>query len=52
MGDDRDLDAVVRETLRVHSPVPNSIRVATRDDVIPVGEPFVDRFGKVQDHIE
>ncbi|KAI0828219.1 cytochrome P450 [Trametes gibbosa] len=45
------LDAVVRETLRIHSPVPTTIRVATKDDVIPVSEPFVDRFGKVQDTI-
>ena len=26
------LDAVVRETMRVHAPVPSSIRIATRDD--------------------
>ncbi|KAI0643934.1 cytochrome P450 [Trametes meyenii] len=45
------LDAVVRETLRLHAPVPTTVRVATRDDVIPVGEPFVDRNGKVQDSI-
>ncbi|KAI0767221.1 cytochrome P450 [Fomes fomentarius] len=46
------LDAVVRETMRIHSPVPSTIRVATKDDVIPVGEPFVDRFGEVQDSIK
>ena len=45
------LDAVVRETLRVHAPVPSSMRVAKKDDVIPVTEPFVDRFGVVQDSI-
>ncbi|KAH9847039.1 cytochrome P450 [Lenzites betulinus] len=45
------LDAVVRETLRIHSPVPTTIRIATKDDVIPVSEPFVDRYGKVQDAI-
>ena len=46
------LDAVVRETLRVHAPVPTITRVAMKDDVIPVAEPFVDRYGKVQDHIK
>lgn len=46
------LDAVVRETMRIHSPVPSTIRVATKDDVIPVGEPFVDRYGQVQDSIK
>ncbi|OJT11870.1 Cytochrome P450 3A28 [Trametes pubescens] len=45
------LDAVVRETLRVHAPVPTTMRIATKDDVIPVSEPFVDRHGKLQDSI-
>ncbi|KAI0672480.1 cytochrome P450 [Trametes maxima] len=45
------LDAVVRETLRIHSPVATTVRVAARDDVIPVDRPFVDRFGEVQDSI-
>ncbi|KAI0358319.1 cytochrome P450 [Trametes cingulata] len=45
------LDAVVRETLRVHAPVPFTFRVATKDDVIPVSEPFVDKYGQVQDNI-
>jgi cytochrome P450 len=39
------LDAVVRETLRLHSPVSLTGRAATRDDVIPLGTPFVDRAG-------
>ena len=46
------LDAVVRETLRVHSPVPNTMRVAKKDDLIPLAEPFVDRYGVVQDDIK
>ena len=45
------LDMVVRETLRVHAPVPTTIRVATKDDVVPVGEPFVDRYGTVQESV-
>lgn len=39
------LDAVVRETLRYYTPVPNTARVANRDDVIPLSKPFVDRYG-------
>ena len=39
------LDAVVRETLRLHSPVPFTIRVAMQDDCLPLSEPFVDRKG-------
>jgi len=45
------LDAVVRETLRIHSPVPGTIRAAVKDDVIPVGTPFVDETGRVRDSI-
>lgn len=39
------LDAVVREVLRLHSPVPMSGRVATQDDVLPLAKPIVDRHG-------
>jgi cytochrome P450 len=39
------LDAVLRETLRLHAPVPAIGRTATRDDVLPVSAPFVDRAG-------
>ncbi|KIK68810.1 hypothetical protein GYMLUDRAFT_36303 [Collybiopsis luxurians FD-317 M1] len=46
------LDKVVRETLRVHAPVPGTIRVATKDDVIPLGQPFVDTKGVQRDHVE
>ncbi|CDO75989.1 hypothetical protein BN946_scf184922.g2 [Trametes cinnabarina] len=45
------LDMVVREALRVHSPVALRMREARRDDVIPVSEPFVNRHGKVQTEI-
>ncbi|KAI9068652.1 cytochrome P450 [Trametes sanguinea] len=45
------LDAVVRETLRIHAPVPSTMRIATADDVIPVEEPFIDRYGKLQNSI-
>ncbi|EPQ50323.1 cytochrome P450 [Gloeophyllum trabeum ATCC 11539] len=39
------LDAVCRETLRVHAPVPSTVRVATREDVIPTAGRWVDRRG-------
>ncbi|KAF8177631.1 cytochrome P450 [Pholiota molesta] len=40
------LDAVVRETLRVHAPVPTTMRVAKRDDVVPLSEPYTDKKGR------
>jgi hypothetical protein len=39
------LDAVIRETLRLHAPVFATSRAATRDDVLPLAMPFVDRAG-------
>lgn len=45
------LDAVVRETLRVHPAVPGTVRIATNDEDIPVGEPYLDRFGVKRDVI-
>ena len=45
------LDAFIRETLRYHAAVANSLKFAMRDDVIPVSEPFVDRYGSVQTEI-
>jgi cytochrome P450 len=42
------LDTVVRETLRVHSPVPSTIRIAMKDDIIPLNTPFVDKNGETQ----
>ncbi|PPQ82383.1 hypothetical protein CVT25_008344 [Psilocybe cyanescens] len=45
------LDAVVRETLRVHSPVGSTMRVAVKDDVIPLGKPIRDVHGNLLDGI-
>jgi cytochrome P450 len=39
------LDAVVRETLRLQAPTPNTFRVATCSDVIPLNDPFVGKDG-------
>ena len=45
------LDMVVKEVLRLHTPVPSTVRIATKEEVIPVSEPFTDRNGEVQDKI-
>ena len=39
------LDATIRETMRLHSPVPITERVATTDTVIPLDSPYVDKKG-------
>ncbi|KAJ3980614.1 cytochrome P450 [Lentinula detonsa] len=46
------LDAVVRETLRVHSPVTGTFRVAMKDDFIPLSVPYTDRKGEVHNEIQ
>ncbi len=45
------LDAVIRETLRVHSPAPSTVRIAMRDDVLPLSKPFTDKRGIIQEGI-
>ncbi|KAI0666625.1 cytochrome P450 [Trametes maxima] len=45
------LDNVVRETLRLYSPVTMLVREARHDDALPLSQPFVDRFGNVHDEI-
>jgi len=45
------LDAVVRETMRLHAPVPATARVACKDDMIPLNTPYTDRHGQVHDHV-
>ncbi|KAF9234847.1 cytochrome P450 [Melanogaster broomeanus] len=45
------LDAVVRETLRVYAPVPSTVRIAMKDDVLPLKKPFTDKNGVVHDGI-
>jgi len=46
------LDAVVHETLRLHAPVPSTVRVAMKDDILPVETPFTDKYGVVHDGIK
>jgi cytochrome P450 len=45
------LDSVVRETMRLHSPVPLTVRLATEDDVLPLQTPVVDKFEKLHHEI-
>lgn len=45
------LDAVIRETLRVHSPVPSTMRVAVKDDILPLGDPVRTTNGEMIDCI-
>jgi len=42
----RYLDSVIKETLRVHSPVPGTIRIAMKDDMIPLEDGSAVRIGK------
>lgn len=39
-------DGVVKEMLRLRTPIPYTMRVATKDDVIPLKTPFVGKDGK------
>lgn len=46
------LDAVIRETLRLHAPVTASLRTAVRDSVIPLSAPYVDSKGIKRSEIQ
>ena len=45
------LDAVVRETMRVHAAVPSTIRIAMQDEVIPLSRPYTDIHGITHDSV-
>ena len=45
------LDMVVKESLRIHPPVPMTDRVAIVDTYIPLSKPFMDKYGQMQDGI-
>ncbi|KAF8489400.1 cytochrome P450 [Gautieria morchelliformis] len=47
----RYLDMVVRESLRLYSPVSQTMRVALKDDVVPVAVPYQDAKGKTRENI-
>ncbi|KAF8517393.1 cytochrome P450 [Hysterangium stoloniferum] len=40
------LDMVVRESLRLFSPISQTMRIATKDDIVPVSGPYRDRKGQ------
>jgi len=39
------LDYVAKEVLRLHAPISVTTRVAMEDTVVPLSQPFVDRYG-------
>ena len=41
------LDAVIRETMRLYTPLPSTTRVAHADDVLPLSSPLTDVKGNV-----
>jgi cytochrome P450 len=45
------LDAIVGEVMRLHPPVPCTMRVAMKDDVLPLSKPVMDRRGVLRDSI-
>jgi len=45
------LDAVVLETLRIRVAIPETTRIATEDDLIPLSEPIRDASGTLRDPI-
>lgn len=46
------LDAVVREALRLYAPVPATLRVAVKDDILPLGSPVRTTKGDLIDSIQ
>ncbi|KAI6111685.1 cytochrome P450 [Pisolithus thermaeus] len=45
------LDAVVHESLRIHAPLTDFVRVAAEDDVIPLSEPVITKSGQAVNSI-
>ena len=45
------LDMVVRETMRLHAPVPATSKLAMKDDILPLSEPVTDRKGRIHHSI-
>jgi len=45
------LDAVVREVLRLHAPVGSTIRMANKDDVLPLSTPVKGKDGRLLEGI-
>jgi cytochrome P450 len=45
------LEWVVRETMRVHSPVVFTTRMAMQDDTLPLAKPYIDQNGGIHDNL-
>lgn len=45
-------DGVLRESMRLRPAIPYTMRVATKDDVLPLATPLTDRDGKVCDEVQ
>ncbi|PVG01509.1 cytochrome P450 [Serendipita vermifera] len=45
------LDAVIREILRYNSVISSAPRLATQDDLIPLEQPYIDRYGTKRESI-
>ena len=45
------MDNVVREVLRLYSPVPTTIRETAKDVIVPLGTPVLGRDGKAIDNV-
>ncbi|KAJ7059756.1 cytochrome P450 [Mycena amicta] len=45
------LEHVIRETFRIQPAVSSTIRTAMADDVVPLGKPYVDAYGRMHDNI-
>ncbi|KAJ7106475.1 cytochrome P450 [Mycena crocata] len=45
------LENVVRETMRVHSPLVFTERMAMENDILPLGKPYIDKEGKIHDSL-
>jgi cytochrome P450 len=45
------LENVVRETLRAHTPIVSTRRMATVDDILPLSTPYTDPKGVVHDSL-
>ena len=45
-------DCFIREMMRLHPPVPSTMRVATQDDMMPLGKPVQDLDGNTHEYIK
>lgn len=46
------LDAVIRESLRIHQPIPATSRVAMKDDEVTLSKPYTDTYGHIHTSVQ